>query len=263
MAQNSTQPEYSKLAEIYDTIMQDVDYEVWADFIDEIIQVHHPAPETILELACGTGSLAISLDELECYSILATDKSPSMIRKAKEKQTPSTETLRFRQMDFLNIDLEKKFDIVVSIFDSINYLHRARDIQTLLSEVEKIINEQGLFIFDFTTPRNSIKAINYLDNEEGYTGNNFRFFRKSTYDAKNQIHHNNFKIDKLGRDQETVLKRYTEKHSQRIYTLNEMLDIVRSSNFQIVAEYEDFDLIEATEKSLRITMVLRCPTTQS
>lgn len=258
----SRQPEYSKLAEIYDALMEDVDYEVWADFIDEIIQVHHPNPSTVLELACGTGSLALSLDELLCYDILATDKSPDMIDKARKKATGSN-SVRFRSMNFLNIDLNKTFDVVVSIFDSINYLHEPNEILNLFDQVEKVLAGNGLFIFDFTTPKNSIQSINFLNNEEGYTENNFRFFRKSRYDPDAKIHYNDFSIEKLGNDRESVVNRYREVHKQRIYTLNEMLDIVGNSNFSIIAKYDGFDLIDADEDSLRITMVLACPKTQS
>lgn len=254
------QPEYSKLAEIYDTIMEGVDYEAWADFIDEVIQVHHPDPISILELACGTGSLALSLDELMCYDILATDKSPAMIREARNKARGRRHSLAFEVMDFLDIRTERKFDIVVSIFDSINYLHQSKDIRKLLSEVKKVIKGGGLFVFDFTTPKNSIQAIQYLNNEEGYTPNNYRFFRKSRYDAKQQIHYNEFEIEKLDDDQETVLERYTESHEQRIYMLEEMKEIVSGTDYEIVAAYEGFDMKKANKNSLRITMVLQCPT---
>ena len=47
---------YTSLAPLYDKLMEDVDYEAWAGFIDEIIQIHHSNPVEILELACGTGS---------------------------------------------------------------------------------------------------------------------------------------------------------------------------------------------------------------
>lgn len=261
-SQHQQQPEYSKLAEIYDHIMQSVDYEVWADFIDEIIQVHHPDPRSILELACGTGSLALSLAELMCYDIVGTDKSPAMIAKARSKNEQLGASVTFREMDFLDINLDQKFDVVVSIFDSINYLHKSRSIKRLLTEVRKVLDRNSLFIFDFTTPKNSIQAIDYLDNEEGTTPNNYHFFRKSRYDAEQQIHYNDFEIEKLSGDHKSVQQRYFEQHRQRIYTLKQMLKIIADTDYEIVARYDAFDLVEATENSLRITMVLRCPTIQ-
>ena len=256
------QPEYSTLAEIYDHIMENVDYDVWADFIDEIIQVHHPDPQSILELACGTGSLALSLEELMCYNIVGTDKSPAMVSKARSKNEQLKGSVQFLEMDFLDISLDRKFDAVVSIFDSINYLHKSRSIKKLLSEVKKVMDSNSLFIFDFTTPKNSIQAIDYLDNEEGTTSNNYHFYRKSRYDEEQQIHYNNFEIEKLAEDNHTVIERHFEQHKQRIYTLSQMMNIIEETDYEIVAKYDAFDLIDATDNSLRITMVLRCPTIQ-
>ncbi len=121
----------------------------------------------------------------------------------------------------------------------------------------------SLFIFDFTTPKNSVEAIDYLDNESGITADNYKFFRKSRYDEKQQIHYNLFEIEKLSDDQQEVLERYTEEHRQRTYSLTEMQEIVATTDFELVANYSEFDLDEATPESLRITMVLRCPNTPS
>jgi len=256
------QPEYSKLAEIYDTVMEDVDYVIWADFIDEIIQRHHPDPETVLEMACGTGSLALALNRYRCYDISGTDKSPRMIQKAREKARKRGASIPFCVMDFLDINIDRKFDIIVSIFDSINYLQSKKDIKRMLKQIKNIMNRHSLFIFDFTTPKNSRQAIHYLDNDEGITDNNYRFFRKSSYDADQQIHYNNFEIEKLADDQQKVLQRFTEIHQQRIYSLTEMQEIVGETDFEIVKAYSEFDMNKATPQSLRITMVLRCPSIQ-
>lgn len=254
-------PEYTKLADIYDTIMQDVDYDLWADFIDAIILEHFREAKTILELACGTGSLSLSLDELECYAITATDKSGEMIAQARRKNRERLCNVTFRTMNFLDIDIDRTYDVVVSVFDSINYLHTPGEIQRFLAEAGKVLHSDSLLIFDFTTPENSRQAIRYLNNEEGYAPGNYRFFRKSIYDPKKQIHRNEFKIEKLAADQERVLEQFREVHRQKVYTLTQMLNIIERSSFRLIAKYDGFDLTEANEKSLRITMVLKCPLT--
>lgn len=262
MTESKEQPLYSKLADIYDAVMEDVNYELWADFIDALILEHHPDPETILELACGTGSISLYLDELECYDITGTDKSPQMIEKARKKNQSMRCNVDFQVMDFLDIQMEQTFDVAFCVFDSINYLHSPKDILQFLKETQKILNPDGLLIFDFTTPKNSIQAIQYLNNEEGYTDNNHRYFRWSSYDASEQIHKNEFKIEKLAEDQETVLKQFRETHQQKIYTLQQMLDIIDETAYNIRAKYSGFEFEEADDKSLRITMVLQCPHNQ-
>lgn len=256
-------PEYSKLAEIYDALMEDVDYAYWADFIDALMQQHHPEPRRVLEVACGTGSLALSLDELDCYEITATDKSPDMIRQARRKGREAGSGVDFKVMDFLDIGLDRRFDVAFSVFDSINYLHSPRQVGAMLREIRKVLRPGGLLIFDFTTPRNSIQAIQYLNNEEGYAEGGFRYYRKSRYDPEEKIHYNDFRIEKLGNDRETVLREFRELHRQRIYTPAEMREVVAATDFRLAAAYEGFDMEEAHEKSLRITMVLQCPNDRS
>ncbi|TYP95153.1 Methyltransferase domain-containing protein [Fodinibius salinus] len=259
---NTQGSEYTKLADVYDTLMEDVDYGLWADFIDVLMLQHHPDPQTVLELACGTGSLSYALRQIDDYRILATDKSHEMIAKARKKKDKSNNAIQFQVMDFLDININRTFDVVVSIFDSINYLQSADEVQQFLSQTQKVLAPNSLLIFDFTTPKNSVKSIDYLDDEEGYTDDGYRFIRESSYNPDKQIHTNSFKIEELADDQETVIQQYRETHQQRAYTLQQMLDIINESTYNIRAKYDGFDFEEADEQSLRITMVLQCPNTQ-
>lgn len=248
---------YSNLAPLYDKLMENVDYESWADYIDEIIQEHHPEAEKILELACGTGSVAISLEELGYYEITASDLSPQMIEVAKEKALKVDSEVQFRTLDFLNIDIEDQFDVIFSVFDSVNYLQAESEIKLMLDECRKVLNEDGLLIFDFSTPLNSMEAVDYLNNEEAEV-KSLRFFRTSEYDAINKIHTNTFEIEQLSEDKKEIISSFKEVHKQRIYSLEEMLSILKQTPYHLVAKYGDFDLIDADENSARITLVLKC-----
>lgn len=260
---SAQQPPYSVVAEIYDTLMQDVNYELWSDFIDEILQVYHEDPHTILELACGTGSLSIYMEELECYEITATDKSPEMIRRARAKARAAGADIRFSVMDFLDIDLDRKFDAVVSTFDSVNYLHNTWDIVHLLEEVQKVLRPGSIFVFDFTTPRNSRQAVNMLNKEQGESSGRYRFQRKSRYDPRQRFHYNEFTIEKLDEKKEKIIERFHEVHTQKIYTLDEMLAIIGETDYKVLDALDGFSFDQASNRSLRITMILQCPTTQS
>ncbi|GAB5409051.1 MAG: class I SAM-dependent methyltransferase [Balneolaceae bacterium] len=252
---------YTSLAPLYDTLMEDVDYESWADFIDELIQTHHFDPNEILELACGTGSLALSLAELECYTITATDLSPAMVKVAKTKARDFDSNVTFFPMNYLEINLDKKFDCIYTVFDSVNYLKQPDEIKTFLGNTLKILKPGGLLIFDFSTPKNSLESVDFLNEEEGDTGK-FRFFRTSRYDAIERIHYNEFEIEELDIDSGKVIDSFTEIHTQRAYSLNEILSIVEQTPYHLVAKYEGFDLIDADENSARVTMVLKCQTPQ-
>lgn len=256
-------PTYTSLAQIYDEVMQEVDYDLWADYLDALMLQHHPHPQTIMELACGTGSISLSLDELECYELWGTDKSPAMIDRARRKNQARMCNVRFSVMDFLAISFDHTFDVVFCVFDSVNYLHEPKQVIRFLNQSKKLLEAESLLIFDFTTPLNSIEAIEYLHNERRITENNFRFHRSSTYNKGTQIHTNTFTIEKLADDKDTVVDRFMEVHRQKTYTLQQMTDIIHQTDFQIKTAYQEFEFEEADDESLRITMVLQCPSIQS
>ena len=250
-------PTYSVLADIYDIVMSDVDYETWADYIDEIILMHQPKAQSILELACGTGTIALSLEELDCYDITATDGSAHMIRIARQKAAKVNSRIDFQTMNFLDLSLDKTFDVVYMVFDSINYLHTKEDILQLHHEVKRILDPGGIFVYDFTTPRNSRKAIRFLNNESKTINAKYRYHRGSSFNAKKRIHTNLFHIEKLDEDSGEVLEKFEEEHHQKIYTLDEIKRVIKKTNFNILEAYDGFDLKPAHKKSLRITMVLQ------
>lgn len=251
------QQNYSILAEIYDEVMEDVNYETWTDYIDEIILTHNPKSEHVLELACGTGTMALSLEELDCYSITATDGSPHMIRKAREKADRIGSDVQFLAMDFLNLQLDQTFDVVYMVFDSINYLHTREEIFQLFEQVRSVLNPDGIFIFDFTTPRNSRTAIRFLDNEYKTIGETYTYRRNSLYDPDEQVHINRFFIEKKNHPQNDNTETYQEEHTQKIYTYREMKSIIKQTKFSILDAYDGFELKPAHDRSLRITMVLQ------
>ncbi|MEX2456174.1 MAG: class I SAM-dependent methyltransferase, partial [Balneolaceae bacterium] len=248
---------YSILAEIYDRVMHDVNYVAWTDYIDEIILEHHPYAEDILELACGTGTMALSMEEFGTYNITATDGSAEMIKKAQEKAEQIGSDVKFKTVNFLDINLDQTFDVVYMVFDSLNYLHSKDDIIQLHDQVKKVLNPDGIFIYDFTTPRNSMKAIRYLNNEESIIDNQYRYHRKSLYDEKNQIHTNRFEIEQFEGNEKNVLDRFTEEHQQKIYSFEEMRPMIKETDFSILKAYDGFELKPAHTRSLRITMVLQ------
>ena len=257
MNEDPHEENYSALAEIYDDVMGDVDYETWTDYIDDIIVEHNPESVDVLELACGTGTMALSLEELDCYNITATDASPEMIRVAREKAEKLQSDVEFTTMNFLDLRLGQTFDVVFMVFDSLNYLHTEEEILELHRQVRNVLKPGGIFIYDFTTPRNSRKAIHFLNNEERVVNRNFKYRRTSRYDEEKSIHTNCFIIDQTHPHTRKIQNTFREEHRQRIYTQREIETMIKKTDFKIVMAYDGFELKPAHSRSLRITMVLK------
>ena len=54
---------YDLLAPIYDKINEEIDYTVWADFIEKVLKKEYKIgkPDLLLDLGCGTGKMTIDL----------------------------------------------------------------------------------------------------------------------------------------------------------------------------------------------------------
>ena len=76
--------QYRDFAFVYDELMDDVDYEGWIDYIEQIIEKENAKVKNILELACGTGNITIPLAEKN-YDIAGIDISDEMLNVARSK----------------------------------------------------------------------------------------------------------------------------------------------------------------------------------
>ena len=53
---------YSDFAYVYDSLMHsDIDYEKWADYIENLFDMYGVNPDLVCDLACGTGNITIPL----------------------------------------------------------------------------------------------------------------------------------------------------------------------------------------------------------
>ncbi|MEM6784986.1 MAG: class I SAM-dependent methyltransferase [Bacteroidota bacterium] len=244
---------YTALAAGYDVVMAHVDYEDWAAYVEELIQAHAPHTETVLELGCGTGSLAFALQPYGPYRYLATDGAPAMVRVAQAKRPLHPEAhVRFRVADFAALDpvaLGAPFDAVLLLYDGLNYLLDEAQVVRLFATVSQLLANDGVFIVDQSTPANSLNNADYF-HDEG-TADAFAYVRTSVYDAEAHLHTNAFRL--------TIQDRvFEETHVQRAYTLTEVERLIAASPLRVVAAYDGFSDAEATGETERVHWVLAC-----
>ena len=75
---------YVTLAQVYDRLMQDVDYTAMADRIEAVFRRHRCKPSLVLDLGCGTGSLALILVD-RGYDMIGVDVNGDMLEQAAGK----------------------------------------------------------------------------------------------------------------------------------------------------------------------------------
>ncbi len=220
--------EYSLFARYYDEYMAHVEYESWVNFILGRFTRHNGrSPGRILELACGTGNIASRLVR-RGFDVEATDLSKAMLQTASTKPFPA----RYSQANMLDPIKTDYYDLILLLFDSINYLLTPDEISRLLDNITAGLKSNGIFIFDISTARNCKDHfdgyINIEDNDSGL------MIHESNFDQSDllQINHLTFFLPK-GK----LYQRFDEIHQQKIYPVKEILKQIKASSLEIVDLY--------------------------
>ena len=142
---------YSALAASYDALMADGSYRRRAAFLCRRLNKSPIPVRTVLDLACGTGTIACLLAQ-RGYTVLAADGSEEMLTQAAAKAQGLENPPLFLLQDMPKLRLAQPADAVVSTLDSLNYLTRERDLRETFRRVRRWLKPGGLFLFDVNTP---------------------------------------------------------------------------------------------------------------
>lgn len=127
---------YEVLAKYYDALLQDEgSLKYWLEYI------HQLKGKDVLELASGSAVMAKILKN-EGYNVVASDISEAM--KKASKRNFDGEYLILNMIDF---KLDRSFDIILCICDSINYLNED-ELLPMFKNVYEHLNSGGTFLFD-------------------------------------------------------------------------------------------------------------------
>ena len=129
----------------YNLLYKNKDYSKEVEYISHLIKKFSPYAKTILDLGCGTGRH----DELFAkrgYSVCGIDLSEKMLEEANK--LAEKEKLSFVKGDIRNIELNRTFDVVVSLFHVISYQSTNEDLINTFETAHKHLNNGGVFIFD-------------------------------------------------------------------------------------------------------------------
>ena len=136
---------YDAFARFYDAVQGDGAER--AAFLRKLISRHHQSARTVLELACGTGSI---LEHLEAdFDVTGLDVSAPMLEVAAMKLSG----VRLIQADMTQFELGEQFDVVLCVYDSINHLLEYREWEAVFDRAHEHLDRGGIFLFDINTER--------------------------------------------------------------------------------------------------------------
>lgn len=240
---------YQNFADIYDRLMQDVDYDNWCSYLCQLWERHHLTPSLVLELGCGTGQMTRRFAR-KGYSMIGLDLSADMLRVATERA--EGEDILYICQDMSDFELYGTVQAVLCTLDGFNYLIEDGQLERCLSLVRLYLEPGGLLIFDLNTPhkiRNIIAPQPFIVEEEGV------FY---TWESELIVPHLcRYDLSFFVEEEDARYRRFNETHVQRIYSSEEIEAAIQSAGLELVECLEEFSFTPPGPQTERTFYVVR------
>lgn len=224
---------YEFLAQSYDELTGDVGYESWADYLERHFARCKRPIATVLDLACGTGSLTYEL-AIRGYDMIGVDLSQDMLAQAMEKcEDVAGEPPMFLNQSMEKLDLYDTVDACVCCLDSVNYVTSPKKLAKAFQRVHLFLNPGGTFIFDINTP----EKLRGLDGEVflDETEDTYCVWR-AEYSVRRRIC--TYFMD-IFRREGSVWHKGEELHEEYAYHPEELEEFLRQAGFKDIKQYAD------------------------
>lgn len=139
---------FKKYSQFYDLLYKDKNYQQEVDYVDKLMKANGKNIKSILDLGCGTGIHAEMLYD-KGYDICGVDLSEEMLIEARESAKKSNKKIEYNCSNITDFNIDKKYDVVTSLFHVISYLNSNEDLLKTFKNIKNHLHKGGLFIFDF------------------------------------------------------------------------------------------------------------------
>lgn len=221
--------EYKEFAKYYDKFYQKKDYQKEVNFLTNFINKE----DTIIDIGCGTG-IHISLFTKDGYDVDGLDLNKEMLDIAKTRLNTN-----LYNQNILDININKKYDTIISMFAVINHLKDTNELTICLNNLKKILKDNGKIIIDLHNPQSSGSKTDTYDN---MTRIMEWHYNKDTKIEESKIC---FIINN---------KKYYDTHTFRIFTIDEIKECCKNVGLRVTHMYENYDIAKegtATSKNLQ------------
>lgn len=226
--------EYKEFAKYYDKFYQNKNYKTETEFLKNFIN----ANDKILDVGCGTGIHAALLTD-NGFEVDGLDLNKEMLEIAKTR----LKTNLYWQ-NILEIDISKKYNMIISMFAVFNHLKDTDELMRGLMNLKQLLHDGGKIIIDLHNPQSSGSKIDTYDN--------MTRVMKWNYDRSLKIEKSDiiFEIDGI---------KYTDTHTFRIFTIDEMKECCERVGLKVVNVYENYDINKegtSTSKNLQFLITI-------
>lgn len=224
---------YQALAQNYDGLTQDVDYEAVAEYLEQHLKLAGLQPKSVVDLGCGTGSLSVILAQ-KGYQVTGVDLSEEMLSVAWEKAYDMGGNRPFFVCQPMEeLELPAPVDLAVCCLDSLNYVTDPEACREAIRRAYDNLAPGGMFFFDINSEE-KLKGLDgqvFLDeNEDTYC------VWRAEFDQEENICY--YGMDIFTREDDVWVRDF-EEHLEYAYSVSQLTEFLESAGFTDVKTYGD------------------------
>lgn len=240
--------QYSGLAACYDRLIDQDIYDRFCGRICALLNKYGIGDGLILELCCGTGTLARMLTQ-KGYEMICCDASPDMLNIAREKCADLAVPPVWICQEAAELDLYGTVRAAVSCLDSVNYFTDLLELKEVFSRVSLFLEPGGLFIFDVKSREmfRQLGGTSSIQEEEDLFCAWQYGFDSRTGRAQHQVD--------LFQKQGDKYARFTEWHEQRAYSVETLTRALDQAGLRIKGIYAGYTTKKTKEETGRLLFV--------
>jgi 2-polyprenyl-3-methyl-5-hydroxy-6-metoxy-1,4-benzoquinol methylase len=243
---------YGRYAEVYDSSGQ-VGFSLkMIPYLRELLR-RHPAPgRSMLDLACGTGTVALAFAQ-QGWEVYGIDGSSSMLDQARNKARETSVQPAFSQQDMRAFILPRAVDLVTCLYDSLNYMLTLDDLAQVFHCVGQALRPGSLFMADMNTQ----EMLEHIwDNNTFFVeGRDLAIVMQSHYEP--DIRLSTVRLTGFVRQATGLYDRFDESHVEAAYDSSAVRQALQDGGFRVEAAYECFAFDPAQRETHRVMWVAR------
>ena len=219
---------YDDFAGVYDTLMDDFDYDAWsAHYLSRVRGALGAQPARMAECACGTGSLTVRFAR-EGIAVTGVDLSPAMLRRAEEKARTWGVSCAFIRQDMRRLALTRRADAVLATCDGVNYLTAPEDVRAFFRAAHAVLRPGGVLCFDCSTRHKLEDTMG-----DAFFGEEREGLAVLWQNRLNrQTHVVTMDVTFFVREEDGRYRRFRETHRQRAHDMQELRAWLEDAGFE-------------------------------
>ena len=245
---------YSEFASLYDLLMDDVDYDGWADYYLRLLARRGVVPGRLCECACGTGAMSVRFAG-RGIQVIGADISGEMLEQAQLRARLNGVQAMFVMQDMCALRLPRPVDAVVCPCDGVNYLLDDERLAAFFERAYRALRPGGALAFDISS---AWKLKNVLgDGFFGEERDEVAYLWANRFDPEARTV--TMDLTFFVRRPDGLYRRFTELHVQKAHEADHIAALLERAGFREIEVFGDRTLEAPGPEETRIHFLATRP----